>query len=83
MERLLQYLDDLDDAFGMIGLVLERLRRFVYGLFFYLNLCIAALASIWLATLHPPIALATSILLFVTLLYRSVTSPTAARSQTA
>ena len=83
MERLLQYLDDLDDAFGMIGLVLERLRRFVYGLFFYLNLCIAALASIWLATLHPPIALATSILLFVTLLYRSVTSPIAARSQSA
>ncbi len=83
MERLLQYLDDLDDAFGMLGLVLERLRRFVFGLFFYLNLCIAALASIWLATLHPPIALATSILLFVTLLYRSVTSPIAARSQSA
>jgi hypothetical protein len=83
MERLLQYLDDLDDAFGMLGLVLERLRRFVFGLFFYLTLCIAALASIWLATLHPPIALATSILLFVTLLYRSVTSPIAARSQSA
>jgi hypothetical protein len=83
MERLLQYLDDVDDAFGMLGLVLERLRRFVFGLFFYLTLCIAALASIWLATLHPPIALATSILLFVTLLYRSVTSPIAARSQSA
>ena len=83
MERLLQYLDDLDDAFGMLGLVLERLRRFVFGLFYYLTLCIAALASILLATLHPPIALATSILLFVTLLYRSVTSPIAARSQSA
>ena len=83
MERLLQYLDDLDDAFGMIGLIVERLRRFLFGLFSYLTLIIAALASISLATLHPPIALATSILLFVFLLYRSVTSPVAARSQTA
>ena len=83
MERVLQYFDDLDDALGMIGLIVERLRRFLFGLFIYLNLGIAALASIWLATLHPPIALATSILLFVLLLYRSVTSPTPARSQIA
>jgi hypothetical protein len=83
MERVLQYLDDLDDAFGMIGLIAERLRRLLFALFSYLTLGIAALASIWLATLHPPIALATSILLFVLLLYRSVTSPTAARSQIA
>lgn len=83
MERMLQYLDDLDDAFGMIGLIVERLRRFLFALFSYLTLSIAALASIWLATLHPPIALATSILLFVLLLYRSVTSPTAARSRIA
>jgi hypothetical protein len=83
MERVLQYLDDLDDAFGMIGLIAERLRRFLFALFSYLTLGIAALASIWLATLHPPIALATSMLLFVLLLYRSVTSPTAARSRIA
>jgi hypothetical protein len=81
MERLLQYLDDLDDVFGMIGLIVERMRRFGFAMFLYLTLCIAALASIWLATSHPPIALATSILLFVLLLYRSVTSPTPVRSQ--
>lgn len=83
MERLLQYFDDLDDAVGMIGLIEERLRRFLFALFSLLTLSVAALASIWLATLHPPIALATSMLLFVLLLYRSVTSPAVARSQIA
>ena len=76
MERLLQYLDDLDDLYGMVGLIVERLRRFVFALFSLLTLAIGALSGIWLATMHAPIALATSILLFVTLLYRSVTSPT-------
>jgi len=83
MERMLQYLDDLDDAYAMIGLVMERLRRFLFGLFSYLILSTAAVASIWLAMMHPPLALATSTLLFVLLLYRSATSPAAARSQTA
>jgi hypothetical protein len=75
MERLLQYLDDLDDLYGMVGLIIERLRRAVFVLYSILTLGVGALAGIWLATLHAPIALATSILLFVTLLYRSVTSP--------
>ena len=83
MECLLQYLDDLDDIYGMVGLVLERLRRFLFALFSCLTLGSGALAGIWLALLHPPIALATSILLFVTLLYRSVTSPFASRPQSA
>ena len=77
MERLLQYLDDLDDLYGMVGLIVERLRRFTFALFSCLTLSAGALAGAWLATLHAPIALATSILLFVTLLYRSVTSPSA------
>jgi hypothetical protein len=83
MERILQYFDDLDDAFGMVGLIAERLRRLIFGLCLYLTLCIAAMTSIGLAALHPPIALATSILLFVLLLYRSATSPTTARPHTA
>jgi hypothetical protein len=83
MERLLQYLDDLDDLYGMVGLIVERLRRFVLALFCCLTLGVGALAGVWIATLHAPIALATSILLFVTLLYRSVTSPTATRRHTA
>ena len=83
MERLLQYLDDLDDLYGMVGLINERLRRFIYALFSYLLLSAGALAGAWLAMLHPPLALATSILLFVTLLYRSVTARPARGPQTA
>jgi len=75
MERLLQYLDDLDDFYGMVGLINERLRRFLFAVFSYSTLCVVAIAGILLALAHPPLALATSILLFVTLLYRSVTAP--------
>jgi hypothetical protein len=83
MEKLLQYLDDLDDLYGMAGLIIERLRRALFALFSFLTLGVGALAGIWLATLHAPIALATSILLFVTLLYRSVTSPSGRWTHTA
>ena len=83
MERLLQYFDDLDDLYGMVGLIKERLRRFVYSLVSCVLLATGALAGAWLALAHVPIALATSILLFVTLLYRSVTSPQTRWSETA
>ena len=83
MERLLQYLDDFDDLYGMVGLIVERLRRFILALFSCLTLGAGALAGVWLATLHAPIALATSTLLFVTLLYRTVTSPSASGPRTA
>jgi len=83
MERFLQYIDDLDDLWGMVGLVYERMRRFIYAAFSFLLIAMGAAAGIWLALAHPPIALATSILLFVTLLYRSVTSPHANMPQTA
>lgn len=81
MECFLQYLDDLDDLYGMVGLINERLRRFFFTLVSYSLVAAGALAGVWLATLHPPLALATSILLFVTLLYRSVTSPSRSRAQ--
>jgi len=83
MERLLQYLDDMDDCYGMAGLIIERLRRFLYALFSYSLIGAGALAGVWLALLHPPLALATCILLFVTLLYRSVTTRPANWPQTA
>jgi hypothetical protein len=83
LERFLLYLDDLDDLYGMVGMINERLRRFVYALFKYLLLSAGAIAGAWLAPLHPPIALATSLLLFVMLLYRSVTAPTVSWPQTA
>jgi len=82
MERFLQYFDDLDDLYGMVGLVVERLRRFCYAVFSYSLISAGAAAGIWLALVHPPLALATSILLFVTLLYRSVTGPMVASQHT-
>jgi hypothetical protein len=82
MERFLLYLDDLDDLYGMVGLLAERLRRLMFALLGYLLVGSVALAGMWLAVMHPPVALATSILLFVTLLYRSVTSPPRSRTHT-
>jgi len=72
-------MDDFDDLCGAFGLLYERLRR---GLLKLLTLCAGltmVAAGIALALVHPPIALATCIVLFVTLLYRSATSP--ARTQ--
>ena len=83
MERfLLQYLDDLDDFCGMVGLFREQLRRFLLVLASCIAVASGAMAGAWLALLHPPLALATSILLFVTLLYRSVTAAPARALQT-
>ena len=81
MERFLLYFDDLDDLYGMAGLITERFRRLLYAVFSYLLMATVAAAGISLALMHPPIALATSILLFVTLLYRSVTTPFAQTPQ--
>ena len=75
MECLLQYLDDLDDLFGVAGLVREKLRRGLLKLIAAISVAAVAGAGIWLALLHPPIALATSTVLFVILLYRKVTAP--------
>ncbi len=68
-------MDDLDDLYGAFGLLYEKLRRVVLKL---LAVCAGLTivgAGIVLALVHPPIALATCIVLFVTLLYRSATSP--------
>jgi hypothetical protein len=65
----------------MVGLIGERLRRLAFALIVYLVLGTGALAGIWLALKHPPVALATSLVLFVTLLYRAVTSPYGSQAQ--
>ncbi len=74
MECFLQYLDDLDDLYGVVGLVWEKLRRAVLGLFTLTVLLAGAAGGVALALVHPPIALATGTVLFVILLYRSVTA---------
>ena len=76
MECLLQYLDNLDDLYGVAGLLWERVRRALFMLFAALMVFVVAGAGMWLALRHPPVAAATSTVLFVILLYRSVTAPT-------
>lgn len=75
MEILLQFLDDLDDFRGVLGLVWEKSRRVLFKILSLLLIIVVAAGGIALALLHPPIALATSTMLFVILLYRSVTVP--------
>ena len=81
MERLLQYMDDLDDLAGAFGLVYERVRRLFLALIAVITGLLSLASGIWLALVHPPIALATCLLLFVSLLYRAVTSPSQERLQ--
>ena len=75
MECLLQYLDDLDDLYGMLGLVWERMRRSLVKLIYATLLAAVAAGAVWLALLQPPVAMAVATMLFVILLYRSVTAP--------
>jgi hypothetical protein len=74
MERLLQYWDDLDDLYGAVGLISERIRSVLYGVLFLLAGLALHAGGIWLALTHPPLASATAILLFVALLYHLATS---------
>ena len=75
MERLLQYMDDIDDVIGAFGLVYERLRRILMTIVTLLISGASISAGVLLAVWHPSIALATCVLLLVALLYRAVTAP--------
>ncbi|MBT8090555.1 MAG: hypothetical protein KJO01_10140 [Gammaproteobacteria bacterium] len=75
MERLLQYMDDIDDVIGAFGLVYERLRRILMTILTLLIFGASVSSGVLLAVWHPPIALATCVLLLVALLYRAVTAP--------
>ena len=75
MERLLQYLDDLDDLYGALGLAWERTRRSLLKLIYATLLAAVAAGAVWIALLQPPVAMAVATMLFVILLYRSVTAP--------
>ena len=75
MERLVQWLADIDDFFAAIGLIGERVRSISLLLPVAMVLLLMQVGGILLALRHPPLALATVILMFVTLLYREVTAP--------
>jgi hypothetical protein len=75
MERLVQLLDDLDDLFHITGLVSERIRKAALSLLITCLGFVVLAGGVYLALIHPLLALATAIILFVSLLYRLVTSP--------
>jgi hypothetical protein len=75
VEIVMQWLDELDDLVATLRLMRERIRNFLLGAFFLAVTLLALSSGILLALRHPPIALATAMILFVTLLYRAVTTP--------
>lgn len=70
MERLLQYLDDLDDLVYAIALTGERIRTFGNLTLYVTLMAIAQAFGIYAALTHPPFTVATGSLLVVGLMYR-------------
>ncbi len=75
MERLLQYLDDLEDLIYAAPLVAEQLRRAIQRILFLFASIVLQIAGVILALSHPPLALAVVALMLVALLYRAVIVP--------
>lgn len=80
MERLIQYLDILEDAWYVVALLAERIRRIALQLCVLAIMAIASGLGIMLALTVPPVGLAVAALLTVTVLYRSATARTARES---
>lgn len=74
MERIAQFLDDLDDLLYALRLCGERMRQAFSTVLRIILLFGLQVGGVFLALLHPPLALASAILLFVFLMYRGVTA---------
>ena len=75
MERLLQYLDDLEDLIYAVPLIAEQFRRAVQRILFLLGSILLQVAGVILALNHPPLALAVVTLMLVGLLHHAVIIP--------
>lgn len=73
MERLVQYLDDLEDIYFATALVMERMRRAAQIFLLLAVSCGVQILGVLLALSSPPLALATVSLTVVGMLYRAVT----------
>jgi hypothetical protein len=74
MERFIQYLDILEDAYFVVALLAERIRRILLFLG-AIGITAAMVAlGVALALNEPPIGFAVAALLTVTVLYRSATA---------
>jgi hypothetical protein len=72
MERVLQYLDDLEDLYYAIALLSERSRQAVRFFLFITTALLAQSLGVALALISPPLAVAAASLLMVGMLYRGV-----------
>ncbi len=72
MERLIQYLDDLEDLYYALALKAERIREaFQYFLLITASVTLQVFV-ISMALWHPPLALAVASLLVVGMLFHAV-----------
>ncbi len=65
MERLIQYLDELDDLFYAVPLISEQVRRVLQRVLFLLGLISLQIVGVILALNHPLLALTVVSLLLV------------------
>ena len=72
MERLIQYLDDLEDLFYAAALKAERLREACQYFLLISAAAILQVFAISMALRHPPLALAVASLLMVGMLFHAV-----------
>ena len=72
MERLLQYMDDLDDLVGVVGLSIESIRRLAYRLAAMAGSMLALAGGFFLALRHPSAALIVGLLLLIVLAHRAL-----------
>ncbi len=75
MEVWLQYLDELDDVIGIIGLLGEQIRRGVLLTLSTLLFASAVLCGVVLAVANPALALGTAAVLSAVLYYRRIARP--------
>jgi len=72
MERLAQYLDDLEDLLYAVALKAERIRQALQFFLFMAASVILQVLGIFIALWSPPLAVAVASLLMVGMLYRAV-----------
>lgn len=75
MERLIQYLDELEDLIFAAPLIAEQIRAAIRRIAFLVASIGLQAAGILLALNHPPLAMAIVTLLIVGLLMRAVVAP--------
>ncbi len=72
MERLVQYLDDLEDLIYAAALKAERIRQALQFLLFMAASAALQVVGIFIALRNPPLAVAVVSLLLVGMLFRAV-----------